>query len=109
MPATLAHVRKVYGERAEAMGEALTRELGDAITFRPPLGGLFFWAKLTGARGQPTDATDFAQRAIKRLVAFVPGAPFFADRPDHATLRLSFATANLEQIGEGVARLASAL
>ena len=52
MPATLANVRKVYGERAQAMGEALKRELGDAIEFTQPQGGLFFWARLTGAGGK---------------------------------------------------------
>ncbi|RYY83842.1 MAG: aminotransferase class I/II-fold pyridoxal phosphate-dependent enzyme, partial [Comamonadaceae bacterium] len=106
MPATLAHVRKVYGERAAAMGTALQRELGDAIAFTRPRGGLFFWAALTGA-GQ--DAREFAKRAIAQGVAFVPGAPFFAADPDVSTLRLSFATADVARIEEGVARLKRAL
>ena len=42
-------------------------------------------------------------------VAFVPGAPFYASNPDHATLRLSFATADIEKIEEGVKRLGAAL
>jgi DNA-binding transcriptional MocR family regulator len=109
MPATLAHVREVYAERARAMGEALQRELGDAITFTQPGGGLFFWARLTGAGGKVADANVLAKRAIEKLVAFVPGAPFFAEKPDVATLRLSFATANVEKIREGIARLGAAL
>ncbi|MBT2304320.1 PLP-dependent aminotransferase family protein [Variovorax paradoxus] len=109
MPDTLAHVRKVYGERAQAMGAALKRELGDAIAFEQPGGGLFFWARLTGANGKLADANVLAQRAIEKLVAFVPGAPFFAEKPDVATLRLSFATANVEKIEEGIARLGAAL
>jgi DNA-binding transcriptional MocR family regulator len=109
MPATLAHVREVYAERARAMGEALRRELGDAITFTQPGGGLFFWARLTGAGGKVADANVLAKRAIEKLVAFVPGAPFFAEKPDVATLRLSFATANVEKIREGIARLGAAL
>jgi len=109
MPATLAHVRKVYGERAQAMGAALRRELGDAITFTQPAGGLFFWARLTGANGKLADANVLAKRAIEQLVAFVPGAPFFAENPDVATLRLSFATANVEKIEEGIGRLGKAL
>ena len=109
MPATLANVRKVYGERALAMGAALTRELGDAITFTQPNGGLFFWARLTGANGKIADASVLAKKAIAQLVAFVPGAPFFAQNPDLATLRLSFATANVEKIEEGIARLGKAL
>jgi DNA-binding transcriptional MocR family regulator len=109
MPATLAHVREVYAERARAMGEALRSELGDAITFTQPGGGLFFWARLTGAGGKVADANVLAKRAIEKLVAFVPGAPFFAEKPDVATLRLSFATANVEKIREGIARLGTAL
>ncbi|MDM0072967.1 PLP-dependent aminotransferase family protein [Variovorax sp. J2P1-59] len=109
MPATLANVRKVYAERAQAMGAALQKELGDAITFTQPGGGLFFWARLTGANGKVADANVFAKRAIEKLVAFVPGAPFFAEKPDVATLRLSFATANVEKIREGIARLGAAL
>jgi len=109
MPDTLANVRKVYGERARTMGAALQRELGDAIEFTQPGGGLFFWARLTGANGKLADANVLAKKAIEQLVAFVPGAPFFAEKPDLATLRLSFATANLEKIEEGIARLGKAL
>jgi DNA-binding transcriptional MocR family regulator len=109
MPATLAKVRAVYAERAAAMGEALKRELGDAIVFVQPQGGLFIWARLTGAGGKLGDGGELARRAIQNNVAFVPGAPFYAANPDHATLRLSFATVGLEKIEEGVARLGAAL
>jgi 2-aminoadipate transaminase len=109
MPATLANVRKVYGERAVAMGAALKRELGDAIEFTQPQGGLFFWARLTGAGGKTKDAGEFAKRAIEKGVAFVPGAPFYAADPDAATFRLSFATADLGKIEEGVGRLGKAV
>jgi DNA-binding transcriptional MocR family regulator len=106
---TLAVVRKTYAERARVMAESLRRELGDAIEFNPPRGGMFFWARLTGAKGQPANATEFAKRAIDQLVAFVPGAPFYAHDPDMATLRLSFATADVAKIEEGIARLGRAL
>jgi 2-aminoadipate transaminase len=109
MPRTLQHVRQVYAERAQAMGEALRRELGDAIAFTQPQGGLFFWARLTGAGGKPADAAAFAKQAIDRGVAFVPGAPFFAKEPDRSSLRLSFATADVGKIREGVQRLGAAL
>jgi 2-aminoadipate transaminase len=109
MPATLAHVRKVYAERAQAMGDALRKDLGDAIEFVQPQGGLFVWARLTGAGGKVADGNVFAKRAIEQGVAFVPGTPFFCANPDHATLRLSFATVGVDKIREGVARLAQAL
>ncbi|MGB4361251.1 MAG: PLP-dependent aminotransferase family protein [Rhodoferax sp.] len=106
---TLAVVRKTYAERARVMAESLRRELGDAIEFNQPQGGMFFWAQLTGAQGKPSNAAEFAKRAIDKLVAFVPGAPFYAHDPDQATLRLSFATADVAKIEEGIARLARAL
>ena len=109
MPATLAHVRKVYAERAQAMGDALRKELGDAIEFVQPQGGLFVWARLTGAGGKVADGNVLAKRAIEKGVAFVPGTPFFCANPDHATFRLSFATADVDKIREGVARLGQAI
>ena len=109
MPATLAKVRKVYAERARAMGEALKRELVEAVEFEQPQGGLFFWARLTGKGGKLKDAGEFAKRAIEQGVAFVPGAPFYAADADAATFRLSFATADVGKIEEGVGRLGKAL
>jgi len=109
MPDTLKHVRSVYAERAKAMGEALTQEMGDALQFTQPQGGLFFWANLTGARGQIKDGSELAKRAIEKGVAFVPGAPFFANNPDNTAIRLSFATADVNKIREGIARLGQAL
>lgn len=106
---TLVVVRKTYAERARVMAQCLKRDLGDAIDFNAPQGGMFFWARLTGANGKPANAADFAKRAIEQLVAFVPGAPFYAHDPDVATLRLSFATADVTKIEEGIGRLKLAL
>ena len=109
MPAALAHARSIYAQRARTMCQALTQAFGEALAFTAPQGGLFIWARLTGANGKPTQAGAFAQRAIEQLVAFVPGAPFFAQAPDAACLRLSFATADEASIVEGVKRMAAAL
>ncbi len=108
MPATLDHVRSVYAQRAATMGAALQREFGDGLAFSQPKGGLFFWARLTGARGQLSDGATLAKKAIDQGVAFVPGAPFFSDHPDATTLRLSFATADVAKIEEGLQRLGRA-
>ena len=106
MDTALDVVRKTYTERAQTMAHCLKKGLGDAISFDPPQGGMFFWTRLTK---EGADAAEFAKRAIEKLVAFVPGAPFYANNPDRATLRLSFATADLGKIEEGVGRLAAAL
>ena len=109
MPATLNKVRSVYAERAQAMDKALQRELGDALAYTAPQGGLFFWANLTGSPGAVKDGNAFAKSAIEKGVAFVPGAPFFANDPDLSSIRLSFATADLAKIEEGITRLGQAL
>jgi 2-aminoadipate transaminase len=109
MSAALARVRATYAKRATLMCDTLKRELGEAIDFAAPHGGMFVWARLTGALGKTADAQAFAKRAIERNVAFIPGVPFFAANPDPSTLRLSFATSNDEKIVEGIARLKAAL
>jgi DNA-binding transcriptional MocR family regulator len=109
MPATLDNVRKVYALRAQTMCDALRQNLGNAISFVQPQGGLFVWASLTGAGGKVNDGNAFAKLAIDKGVAFVPGAPFYCQNPDHSTLRFSFATVGEDKILEGVDRLKQAL
>jgi 2-aminoadipate transaminase len=102
MQTTLAKVRPAYAERAQALCVNLKKVLRDGIDFAAPQGGMFVWARLT-APG--SDAREFAKQAIERGVAFIPGTPFYAVNPDHATLRFSFATSDIAKIEEGVARL----
>lgn len=109
MQANLEKARAVYAERARTMCAGLREQLGDAIEFVAPQGGLFVWARLTGAGGKVADGQEFSRRAIEQGVAFVPGLPFYCEQPDPATLRLSFATSDLDRIREGVSRLARAL
>jgi 2-aminoadipate transaminase len=104
MDAAMARVRPTYAQRARVMCEGLKNALGDGIEFTAPEGGMFIWARLTAPGA---DAREFAKKAIERGVAFVPGTPFFAHDPDHATLRLSFATVDTPKIEEGIARLAA--
>jgi 2-aminoadipate transaminase len=102
MQTTLAKVRPAYAERAQALCANLKKVLGDGIDFAAPQGGMFVWARLTATGA---DAREFAKQAIERGVAFIPGTPFYAVSPDHATLRFSFATSDIAKIEEGVARL----
>ena len=41
----LENARRVYARRARVMGQALREQLGEAIAFTPPQGGLFIWAR----------------------------------------------------------------
>ncbi len=51
------------------------------------------------------DAERLLAAAVKQKVAFVPGAPFFADHPRRNTLRLNFSNRPPELIAQGIERL----
>jgi 2-aminoadipate transaminase len=100
------HIRALYKSQCEAMLAALQRELsGTGIQWNQPSGGMFLWLTL------PThlNALALLPKAVERNVAFVPGAAFYAEAPQHNTLRLSFVTASVEQINTGIAALAAVL
>ncbi len=101
----LERVRRVYREKAEAMLQALDREMPQGVRYTRPKGGMFVWMELP----KGVSAEALFQRAMAENVAFVPGGPFFANGGGENTLRLSYATLDREGIAEGVRRLGRAL
>jgi 2-aminoadipate transaminase len=104
LDAHIANLRAQYGARRDALLDGLAAALPPGSTHNRPDGGMFVWARLPDG----WDAAELLTRALARDVAFVPGYPFFAGEPDHATLRLSFTTHPPEEITEGLARLHAA-
>lgn len=99
-------IRALYKSQRDAMLAALGREMqGLGVEWNTPDGGMFLWARLPAGM----NAADLLPRAVDKGVAFVPGAPFYAQAPDARTLRLSFVTATHEQIDAGIAALARAI
>ena len=100
-------IRALYKRQRDAMTAALTREMkGLDVTFNAPIGGMFMWARLP----EGIDTVKLLPKAVERGVAFVPGAPFYADgQGDPRTLRLSFVTASVEEIDTAIAALAATL
>jgi 2-aminoadipate transaminase len=105
LDAHVANLRRIYGERRDALLAGLAEALPQGSTHNRPDGGLFVWARLPDG----WDAEPLLARALERDVAFVPGFPFFAGPPDRATLRLSFSAHPPGEIAEGLARLRAAL
>jgi 2-aminoadipate transaminase len=103
-------IRALYKSQRDAMLDALAHEMpaGDpdaTLTWNTPAGGMFLWARLP----KGMSAVDLLPYAVEQGVAFVPGAPFYADHGDPRTLRLSFVTPSVADIHRGVAGLAAAL
>jgi DNA-binding transcriptional MocR family regulator len=96
----LERVQGLLGARRDAMLAALDQDLPGIRTTRPE-GGYFLWLELGGV-----DASDLLVRAEEAGVTFVKGADF-GGAPD--TARLAFSFVSLDEIRDGVARLAAAL
>jgi 2-aminoadipate transaminase len=91
-------IRSLYRERCTAMLAALKEHFPTSVTWNQPEGGMFIWVQLP----QGMNSLTLLEKAIARHVAFVPGAPFFANNPEPNTLRLSFVTVPPEKIGRGI-------
>lgn len=94
-------IRRLYGERCQAMLAAMSRHFPAAVQWNRPEGGMFIWVKLPAG----LDSSVLLEKAVARNVAFVPGAPFFANAPQPNTMRLSFVTVPPERIERGIAIL----
>lgn len=103
-PDTVERARREYGARMQAMVDMLQAELGGRILANPPEGGMFIWAE---AQDDLAPGALF-QACVDQGVLFVPGAAFYAANPKAGTMRLSYAAPDVDQIREGVRRLAAA-
>ncbi|HYP30125.1 MAG TPA: PLP-dependent aminotransferase family protein [Blastocatellia bacterium] len=98
----ISELNRVYGARCRAMLESLESRFPSGTRWTHPEGGLFLWVELPEVvRGEA-----LLEAALRRKVAFVPGAPFFASDPRHNFIRLNFSNQSPEMIEEGVKRLA---
>ncbi len=96
-------IRARYKAQQGAMLAALARHMaGLDVQWTQPLGGMFVWVTLP----EGLNAQALLPQAVEAGMAFVPGAPFYADHADPRTLRLSFVTSTPEQIEQGMAMLA---
>jgi 2-aminoadipate transaminase len=94
-------IRSLYADQCAAMLAALKEFFPAGVTWTTPLGGMFIWVTLP----KHIDSMKLLDQAVAQKVAFVPGAPFYANAPQHNTLRLSFVTVPPEKIREGISRL----
>ncbi|HEX5542008.1 MAG TPA: PLP-dependent aminotransferase family protein [Micromonospora sp.] len=100
---SVATVCKALGERARLLAAAL-REHIPGVRFTEPDGGYFLWVEL------PDDVRvdELVPAAAARGVAVVAGSDFLLEGGHHA-LRLAYSAVTVDQIDEGVRRLAAAI
>ncbi|RJG15518.1 aminotransferase-like domain-containing protein [Massilia cavernae] len=94
-------IRTLYANQCQVMLDAMAEQFPKGVQWTRPEGGMFIWVTLP----KHIDAMKLLDQAIAAKVAFVPGAPFYANDPETNTLRLSFVTVPPERIREGIAIL----
>lgn len=94
-------IRELYGNQCQVMLDAIQEQFPAGVSWTKPEGGMFIWVTLP----EQIDAMKLLEKALLENVAFVPGAPFYANDAASNTLRLSFVTVPPERIRAGIAIL----
>jgi 2-aminoadipate transaminase len=108
-------LRRRYAAKRDAMLEALDTELSRSAgpcRWTRPDGGLYVWLTLPDTANSGRDGALFGC-AVAEGVLFVPGEYCFPEDPGRTpprnAMRLSFGTASIDDIREGVRRLGRAI
>ncbi len=105
-----AHIKNLvsaYREKRDGMLNALNKYMPkiDGLRWTRPDGGLFLWLTLP----EGMDANIMFKKAVKDKIAYVVGSAFHYDGGCRNTIRLNFSFPSLEQIDEGIRRLAGVI
>ncbi len=101
----LVKIRDLYGAQARTMVEAMAEYFPADVSYTVPEGGMFLWVTLP----ESVDTMELFDKALARNVAFVPGAPFYAEPGSRSTMRLNFTNADEDTIRDGIRRLAECI
>src|SRR5258708_4785591 len=108
----VAKVQKNYARKALVMKQALAEHFPANVEIWESGGGLYFWARLPKHIFAGVKSRVF-QTALQADVLYVPGELCYADDPSRAKpdneMRISFGSANEENIRKGIARLGKVL
>ncbi len=103
-----SHARKVlriYAERRECLAASLLAELGAAVEFSLPPGGLALWVNFAPR----IDLAALAAAGLRHHVGLTPGQAFASNGEKIQGARLGFGSMNEAELGEAVRRLKRAM
>ena len=93
----LKTIRDYYRDNSSFMLYCLDKHLLGKASWTHPTGGLFIWVTIPRENCQ-----KLYQKTIEKGMSFMPGYPFYAKKAQSNTLRLTFATANKNEIEMGI-------
>ncbi len=105
LPRQVGRIRSLYGDRAAHMISAIERFLPAEVHHTTPEGGMFLWLTLP----DHVDTTAMLPDAVSHRVAYVPGPPFYALGGGAHTMRLSFSSADFDQMDHGLEALGATI
>ena len=89
----------IYRRKLDLMCNLVDSELGSAVEYVKPEGGMFVWCKLKDS----LDMMTFCQKAVEKKVAVVPGTAFLPKETDTTNcFRMNFSTPSDEAIQKGM-------
>ena len=89
--------------KSDALIEALEKNFGTSAEFLVPPGGIYLWIKFP----PDVDTLTLADKALKAGIAYNPGPQWSVDAEAARNhLRICFANPSIEEIQEGIAKLA---
>ncbi|MCD6503427.1 MAG: PLP-dependent aminotransferase family protein [Euryarchaeota archaeon] len=97
-------IKNIYKGKKEAMINALKTYMPEGTDWTNPVGGMFIWVTVEGV-----DTTEMVKTALERGVAYVHGRAFYPENARELgknAMRLNFSYPTIEQINEGIKRLA---
>ncbi|WP_027342775.1 aminotransferase-like domain-containing protein [Hamadaea tsunoensis] len=100
---SIATVSAALGERARILGESLRTRI-PGVRFTEPDGGYFLWVDFP----EDVHVDKLLPEAANRGVAIVKGSDFLLEGGEHS-VRLAFSAVTVDEIDEGVRRLAEAV
>ena len=112
LPANIARLRQIYGERHDAVAELLQGELAGAFDFAPPGGGYFFWLTCRHDAGDAAPAVDTAAllpAAQAAGVSYRPGPAFSAAGGFRNALRIAISLYETGDLIKALRRLTAVI
>lgn len=94
-------IRATYKERRDVMLETMDELWPSQVQWTRPEGGMFLW----GILPESLHSGEVLKEAVRRKVAFVPGAAFHPNGGGENTIRLNFSYSSPDTIREGITRL----
>lgn len=101
----IAEIRSIYAEKRKAANQALRDYCAPEITFEEPVGGWYYWLKLS----EDVDWPEVQAECMRRGIAMRPGEMFSNDPDQKPHMRLAVGHVEPEVIVEGIRTLGEAI